>query len=86
MEVSIRNIGNSKGMLIPKRLLDDLQVNAGDTFDMISKNGKYILTPIKKKRAKYNLDDLIAKCDENAPMPNELEVWDDFQPIGKEIL
>ncbi|MBF4370483.1 addiction module antitoxin, partial [Vibrio anguillarum] len=27
----------------------------------------------------------LAKCDESAPMPDELIEWDNIQPVGNEI-
>jgi antitoxin ChpS len=36
-------------------------------------------------KPKYSLDELLAKCDESAPIPQELAQWDDAQPIGKEL-
>ena len=34
MNVTIRKIGNSEGIIIPKDVLDQLGVKAGDTLDM----------------------------------------------------
>ena len=37
------------------------------------------------KRPKYKLDDLLAKCDISAPMPQGLFEWDDFPLVENEI-
>lgn len=31
------------------------------------------------------LQDLLKKCDKDAPMPDELVEWDKVKPIGKEL-
>ncbi len=36
-------------------------------------------------RKKYKLADLLAECDPNAPMPEDLVEWDRMIPVGKEI-
>ena len=36
-------------------------------------------------RRKYNLDELLAECDLNAPLP-QIEGWDEIMLVGREIL
>lgn len=84
MQIVIRNIGNSKGVVIPKRFLDAINADAGDALEMTVDNGRFLMTPVKTK-PKYKLADLLKKCDENAPMPDVLNEWDNAQPVGNEI-
>lgn len=84
MRILIRNIGNSKGVVIPKRFLDAIHADTGDALDMTIDDGRFLMTPVKTK-PKYKLSDLLAKCDESAPMPDELIEWDNIQPVGNEI-
>lgn len=74
METSLRNIGNSKGAVIPAQLLKELGIHVGDKLDAKAENGTLIISPIHSK-PKYILNELLAQCDESAPMPNELVEW-----------
>ncbi|MCE2571853.1 AbrB/MazE/SpoVT family DNA-binding domain-containing protein [Motilimonas eburnea] len=84
METSIRNIGNSKGVVIPKKLLDELNADTGDKMNMTVEDGKFVMCPVKSK-PRYKLADLLAQCDDSAPMPEELTEWNNAQSVGKEI-
>ena len=84
METSVRSIGNSKGAVIPAQLLKELDINLGDKLDANAENGKLIFSPVSSK-PKYTLSELLAQCDESAPMPNELVEWNESQPVGNEI-
>ena len=84
METSLRNIGNSKGVVFPAQLLKELNINLGDKLDAKTENGSIIITP-KSTKPKYTLAELLAQCDESAPMPEALIEWDNTQPIGNEM-
>lgn len=75
METSLRNIGNSKGAVIPAQLLKELNLDVGDTLEIKAENGTLVITP-KAAKPKYKLNDLLAKCDPSAPMPEALVEWD----------
>lgn len=83
METTLRTIGNSKGAVIPVQLLKELGLKVGDKLEVIAENGRLVITP--KKQKKYSLDDLLAKCDESAPMPQELIDWDNAESVGNEV-
>jgi antitoxin ChpS len=84
METSLRNIGNSKGVVIPAQLLKELNMHVGDKLDAKAEKGTLIITP-KSITPKYTLDQLLAKCDESAPMPEELADWDNTPSVGNEL-
>jgi antitoxin ChpS len=44
----------------------------------------FMISPITKP--KYQLEDLLAKCDRKAKMPKEDKEWLELIPIGNEIL
>jgi len=46
MQVSVVKIGNSRGIRIPKKILDQCQVE--DTFELIVKDHNILLKPIHK--------------------------------------
>ena len=84
METSLRSIGNSKGAVFPAQLLKELNINLGDKLDAKAVKGSLVITPISIK-PKYKLADLLAQCDESAPMPETLVEWDSAQPVGNEF-
>ncbi|MBW6420479.1 AbrB/MazE/SpoVT family DNA-binding domain-containing protein [Rhizobium sp. XQZ8] len=46
MNATIRKIGNSEGIIIPKEILDRLGLKAGDSIDLAEEVGKLILKPL----------------------------------------
>jgi putative addiction module antidote len=45
MNITIRKIGNSEGVIIPKEVLDRMGVKAGDELTLTEENGKIKLVP-----------------------------------------
>ncbi|MGV8939334.1 MAG: AbrB/MazE/SpoVT family DNA-binding domain-containing protein [Allorhizobium sp.] len=43
MNVTIRKIGNSEGIIIPKEVLDRLGLKAGDTLDIREEQGGFLI-------------------------------------------
>ena len=82
MEITIRKIGNSKGVVIPAPLLKQLGLDIDDKADVVAENGRLVIAP--KAKAKYSLAELIAKCDQDAAMPEELIEWEAAAPVGNE--
>ncbi|WP_075288632.1 AbrB/MazE/SpoVT family DNA-binding domain-containing protein [Pararhizobium arenae] len=48
MNVTIRKIGNSEGVIIPKEVLDRLGLKAGDQLDVQTENGTLQLKPVNE--------------------------------------
>ncbi len=48
MRTSVRRMGNSSGVIIPKPILNELGVKAGDTVEMTLEGGRVTLAPIKR--------------------------------------
>lgn len=46
MNVTIRKIGNSEGIIIPKEVLDGLGVKAGDAMQLRAENGRLTMEPV----------------------------------------
>lgn len=84
METLLRNIGNSKGVVLPAQLLKELGVNVGDKLAVKASDGKLILEPLDKRK-KLKLTDLIKKCDLSMPAPKELNDWDSSPSLGIEV-
>ncbi|TWF56742.1 AbrB/MazE/SpoVT family DNA-binding domain-containing protein [Neorhizobium alkalisoli] len=45
MNVTIRKIGNSEGIIIPKEVLDRMGLKEGDTLQVLEENGSIALVP-----------------------------------------
>lgn len=84
METQLRKLGNSKGAVIPAKLLKELNIDVGDKLEAKAVDGALVITPIATK-PKYALADLLAQCDNGAPISEELSEWDEATTIGVEI-
>lgn len=83
MLTKIRNIGNSKGAVIPVQILQQLALKEGDSLNINATHGRIVIEPVRQKKH-YQLDDLLAQCDETAPMPEVLSEWDSVTSVGNE--
>ena len=83
MLVQVRKIGNSSGVIIPAKQLKKLSLSNGDEVLLEEQDGKLVLTKHQSK-PQYTLDELIAKCDPNAPVSPELQEWDQAPAAGNE--
>lgn len=82
MEISVTEIGNLKGLIIPDVLLNELNIDIGDKLDITINNGQLVITG----KPQYTLDELLAKCDKSIEMTAEMKEWEQAQPVGKEII
>lgn len=48
MRSAVRKLGNSSGVIIPKSLLAEIGVSAGDAVDVTTDAGRIVLTPIPR--------------------------------------
>lgn len=81
MDLSIQKWGNSAAVRLPSALLDQLNVKQGDKLAVEVRSDGVMLKP---KRQSYALADLIAQCDMNASMPQDMASWSDAAPVGNE--
>jgi len=49
MRAAIRKLGNSSGVIIPKSMLAEIGVAAGDTVDLSLEGGRIAITPVKRR-------------------------------------
>ncbi|HLB97965.1 MAG TPA: AbrB/MazE/SpoVT family DNA-binding domain-containing protein [Acetobacteraceae bacterium] len=52
MQTRVRKLGNSAGLIIPKPLLAELGLAAGDAVECALEDGRLILTPFRQARWK----------------------------------
>jgi len=79
---TLRTVGGSIMMAIPKPLLDTLGIAANAKLDLTVEEGKLVAVP--RKRPKYTLDELLAQCDPSAEITDEERMWMNLEPVGKE--
>ena len=81
MLAKIQKWGNSQGLRLTKKLLEDAQLAVGDEVDVSVKNDVMIVKPVKRIRGRHNLKDLVASIPQN----HETGEVDWGEPVGKEI-
>lgn len=79
---TLRAVGGSVIMAVPKRILDLVQLRAGSQVNIDVQQGRLIVSPIRKKR--YTLAELVAQCDLSLPISAEEQEWLDAPAVGLE--
>lgn len=80
---TLKRVGGSTMLTIPRDILDMLHLSAGTAMDMTVEQGKLILQPARKR---FKLDDLLAECEPEAPLSAEDRAWLDDAPKGNELI
>jgi len=83
MQLTIQKWGNSAAVRLPTAVLTQSGLSIGDVVDANSVRGALTLIAAKPK---YSLSDLVAQCNSNAPLPEDLIAWDQMQPVGAEAV
>ncbi len=81
MLAKIQKWGNSQGIRLAKSLLADARINVGDEVDIRVTDGVVIVTPEKRIRGRYKLEDLVARIPRGCH--NSEVDWG--EPVGREI-
>jgi antitoxin ChpS len=79
---TLRTVGGSVVIAIPKRILELVQLQAGSKVEINVQEGHLIVIPQKKKR--YTLSELLAQCDSSSPLSAEEQEWLDAPAVGLE--
>lgn len=82
--VKLRKVGGSIMFPIPKAFLDALGLTVASPIALEVNDGALVVTP--QPRPAYRLADLLAQCDEAAPLTAEDAAWLRGHPIGRELL
>lgn len=80
---TLRSVGGSVVMAIPKRLLELVHLQSGSQVDIDVQEGRLIVAPRKKPR--YRLAELMAQCDLTQPLSVEDREWLDAPAVGEEF-
>lgn len=81
---TLRTVGGSVMMTIPKAALDLLGLGVNDKVVLHVDAGRLVVEA--KSRPKYALADLLAQCDTSAEASDGLRGWDAAEPVGRERL
>jgi len=71
-------------MVVPPAILDLLHLQAGATVGITVDDGRLVIDPTP--RPHYSLEELLAQCDEAAPLTTEDQQWLDAKSVGAELL
>ena len=71
-------------LAVPPVLLDLLNLAVGAKVDIGVEGDRLIVAP--RSRPSYSLDELLAMCDETAPVDEGDRAWLDGSPVGNELL
>jgi antitoxin ChpS len=80
---NLRKVGGSVMLAVPPAILDLLQLKAGSAVAISVDAGRLVVHANPPRRA--TLEELIAQCDPNAPLPEERE-WVDAPAAGRELI
>ena len=79
MTAIISKWGNSQGLRFPKNIMKELDLSIGDEVELKTENDMVIIKPIKEKRKKLDINELVKK------IPNDYKPFEEFsQKVGLE--
>ena len=83
--VTLRNLGGSVAMVVPKKILSLVDLKAGSQVRIGVENGRVVFEPQTKPR--YTLAELLAKSSRKTLKPSrEDREWLNGGPVGKEAI
>ena len=65
MITKIQKWGNSQGLRLGKRVLEDARIAVGDSVDVVARDGIIVITPLKRVRGKQSLQKLVSRIPRN---------------------
>lgn len=80
--VTLRNLGGSVVMTLPKKILDLVNLRTGSQVSIDVQGGKLIIEP--KTKPRYKLSELMAQCDVSQPLSTDEQSWLDDATAGHE--
>ncbi len=80
---TLRNVGGSVMMAIPKSLLEGLGFSANEKVALSVDHGRLVVEA--RSKPKYTLAELLAQCDPSVPEGADDQAWYNMEPVGREI-
>ncbi|WFR95746.1 AbrB/MazE/SpoVT family DNA-binding domain-containing protein [Rhizobium tumorigenes] len=81
---TLRNVGGSLVMTVPKAITDELGLQANTKFDVTAQDGNIIAVP--RRRPKYTVEQLVAEWEVWPERTAEEQEWLDMPSVGNEII
>jgi len=82
MVTKIQKWGNSQGIRLSKRVLEDARLRVGEAVDVVVREGEIVVRPARQVRGRYDLRELVSRIPEDYEVhevewgPSEgREVW-----------
>lgn len=80
---TLRTVGGSVMMAVPKSILEELGLSANEKVSLRIEGDHLVVEP--RRRPKYTLDELLAQCDAGTePAEVEASEWDRADAFGRE--
>ncbi|OGP98830.1 MAG: transcriptional regulator/antitoxin, MazE [Deltaproteobacteria bacterium RBG_16_55_12] len=80
MLAKVQKWGNSQGLRLSRRVLEDVQISVGEEVDVVVRDGTIVVAPVKRVRGRYSLRRLVARI----PKEYRVKELDWGKPVGKE--
>ena len=80
MLAKVQEWGNSQGLRLSRRVLEDVQISVGEEVDVVVRDGTIVVAPVKRVRGRYSLRRLVARI----PKEYRVKELDWGKPVGKE--
>ena len=77
----VKKWGNSQGIRISKKLLEDVSLQVGEEIDISVQEGKIVIESTKKAHGRYNIHDLIGQM----PTGYVAKEEDWGEPVGRRL-
>lgn len=81
---NLRKVGGSIMLALPPAILDLLKLRPGATVGLAVESSRLVVEP--QRRPRYTLKELLAQCDQDAPVTAEEREWLDSKPVGGELI
>jgi len=82
---TLRNLGGSVVLAVPKRILELVKLGPGSKVQVSVERGRLVIEQQKKPR--YTLTELLAQCRPSDLKPRKRDrSWLDSGPVGRELL
>ena len=81
MVTKIQKWGNSQGLRLAKRLLEDAHISVGDDVDVTARDGLIVIAPARRIRGRQSLKELVSRI----PKDYKAGETDWGEPIGREV-
>ncbi|MDY0171220.1 MAG: AbrB/MazE/SpoVT family DNA-binding domain-containing protein [Thermoguttaceae bacterium] len=80
MLTKVQKWGNSQGLRLGRKVLEDARIEVGDEVDVVVRDGTIVVSPVRRLRGKRRLEDLVSQIPADYK-PHETD-WG--KPVGGE--